>query len=193
MWAGGSFKFINKVWDLTSFIDDNKYQFPEKNITDDLEHKLNETIKSVTRNIENFHFNKAVANIYELINGLQNALQKKTIAKKYLINVFKNIALLLQPFIPHFSEELWSLLGEKDLAFSQNWPRTSQIIKKIEYNIAIQINGKTKDILKLNYTPEKEAVIKIIEKKEKFKKFIEKKEVRRVIYVPNKVLNIVIN
>ena len=191
--VSGSFKFINKVWDLTSFIDDNKYQFPEKNITDDLEHKLNETIKSVTRNIENFHFNKAVANIYELINSLQNALQKKTIAKKYLINVFKKIALLLQPFVPHFSEELWSLLGEKHLAFSQKWPRTSKIIKKIEYNIAIQINGKTKDILKLNYTPEKEAVIKILEKKKEFNKFIEKKEIKRVIYVPNKVVNIVIN
>ena len=79
------------------------------------------------------------------------------------------------------------------MAFSQKWPRTSQIIKKIEYNIAIQINGKTKDILKLNYTPEKEAVIKILEKKERFNKFIEKKEIKRVIYVPNKVLNIVMN
>ena len=65
--------------------------------------------------------------------------------------------------------------------------------KKTEYNIAIQINGRTKDILKFNYTPKKEAIIKIIEKKEKLKKFIEKKEVKRIIYVPNKVLNIVID
>ena len=100
---------------------------------------------------------------------------------------------MLHPFIPHFSEELWSLLREKALAYDQEWPKTSHINKKIEYNIALQINGRTKDILKLNYTPEKEAVIKIIEKKEKFKKFIEKKEIKRVIYVPNKVLNIVIN
>ena len=191
--VAGSFKFINKIWDLAGFIDDTKYQFPKKNITNDLEHKLNETIKSVTKNIESFHFNKAVANIYELTNNLQNVLRKKLISKDYLIKFFKNIALLLHPFIPHFSEELWSLLGGKALAYDQEWPKTSHMVKTIEYNIALQINGRTKDILKLNYTPEKEAVIKIIEKKEKFKKFIEKKEIKRVIYVPNKVLNIVIN
>ena len=191
--VAGSFKFINKVWDLVSFIKNKKNQFPKKNITDDLEHKLNETIQNVTKNIEGFHFNKAVANIYELINNLQEALRKKTVAKDYLIKVFKNVALLLQPFTPHFSEELWSILGEKNLAYSQKWPKASHINKKIEYNIAIQINGKTKDILKLNYAPEKETVIKIIEKKEKFYKLFEKKEVKRIIYVPNKVLNIVIN
>ena len=99
----------------------------------------------------------------------------------------------MQPFTPHFSEELWSLLGEKNLAYSQKWPKTSHINKKTEHNIAIQINGRTKDILKLNYTPKKEVIIKILEKKEKINKLIEKKEIKRVIYVPNKVLNIVIN
>ena len=153
MAVAGSFKFINKVWDLTNFIEDKKYQFPKKNLTDDLEHRLNETIKNVTKNIEGFYFNKAVANIYEFINSLQDALKNKTITKDYLIKVFKNIALLLQPFTPHFSEELWSLLGEKYLAYSQKWPKPSHINKKTEHNIAIQINGKTKDILKLKLYP----------------------------------------
>ena len=89
---------------------------------------------NITNNIDTFHYNKAIANIYELINTLQTNIKKGAVSKKCVILTLKNLSLLLQPFVPHLSEELWKLLGENDMVINQKWPKTLGINKKTSYN-----------------------------------------------------------
>ena len=188
----GSYKFINKVWDLSNQVvslDDN---ISNINTNNDLEELVNSSILEVTKNIEDFHFNKGVANIYKLINGIGKNLAENTASKKSLLLSIKNLSLLLQPFVPHLSEELWSLLGSQDLSINQNWPKPEGEFKIKSHNVAIQINGKIKTLLSLTFTPEKEEIINIVKKEKKVQDNLKDKKIIKIIYVPNKVVNYVV-
>ena len=94
-----------------------------------------------------FHYNKAIANIHEFINNAQKFIINKTVSKKEAIDSFKKLSLIIQPFIPHLSEEIWKKFGGKKLAIEQDWPMVDESLLVKNFNIAIQINGKTKEIL----------------------------------------------
>ena len=94
--------------------------------------------------------------------------------------------------MPHLSEELWRLLGEKGLAILQKWPESLNIIKKTNYKIAIQINGKTKEIIEMDFTPNEKEMLDILKNNNKIKKMIVDKKIKRSIYVPKKIINILI-
>ena len=189
----GSYKFINKIWSLSNNIINNNFDYVLTTIDDNLIYeKLDETIIKVTENIDLFQYNKAVANIYELINLLQKLINSKKISKISCIKTIKTISLLIQPFIPHLSEEIWFLLGEKGLAISQEWPSRLNISKKNNFIIAIQINGKTKDVITLRHTPTEKEFHELLKKNKKIKKIIMNKEITRSIYIPNKIINILI-
>ena len=79
-------------------------------------------IKKVTDNIDLFHYNKAIANIHEFINNAQKFIINETVSKEEAINSFKKLSLVIQPFIPHLSEEIWKKFGGKKLAIEQDWP-----------------------------------------------------------------------
>ena len=158
---GGSFKFINKIWRLVNEIISTKES--DFNDLDDksLDTYLNTAIINITKNIEAFHFNKSVANVYELINSIQKIVDKKSASKKSLIICFKNLALLLQPFIPHLSEEIWKELKGSNFAVNQLWPKISSEVKIDKNKIAVQINGKTRAILEVQKETIQEKVEKI--------------------------------
>tara|TARA_B110000116_G_C16795777_1_gene566612 strand:- start:929 stop:3463 length:2535 start_codon:yes stop_codon:yes gene_type:complete len=188
----GSFKFINKVWDIANDIIENFKGSSNERGDGPMLEKIDETITSITKNIVSFQYNKAVANIYELLNALQKKILDKSISKKTALISIKNLSLLLQPFTPHLSEELWILVGDKNLAIEQKWPEPlGYHVKKI-YNVAIQINGKIRGIIELNDTPEEGDLIKKIEKIEKIKTIMGDKEIIRSIYIPNKIINILL-
>jgi Leucyl-tRNA synthetase len=109
----GSFKFINKIWGLAKDAQIIKNDSSNNELDNIINVKVNETIKNVTTNIEAFHYNKAIANIYELINLIQKNLYSSKLSLDSIKYAFKTLALLLQPFTPHISEELWKLLEEK--------------------------------------------------------------------------------
>jgi len=190
--ATGSYKFINKVWNLLQlFLSDD---YIENNKTDDqlLKEKTNDTIKNVTNNINAFHYNKSIANLYELINFLQKTIFNKSSSKNCLKESFKNLALLLQPFTPHLSEEVWKYLGLKGLAINQLWPKVLTAETAKIYKIAIQIDGKTREIIEFDVgIGEEEVKIKALNSK-KIKKMIDKKVIKKTIFVPKKILNIVL-
>ena len=189
----GSFKFINKIWSLSHNIINNNYDFVLTTNKDNLIYeKLDETIIRVTENIDLFQYNKAVANIYELINLLQKLINSKTISKTSCVKTIEIVSLLIQPFVPHLSEEIWFLLGGKGLAIAQKWPSKLNISKKNNFIVAIQVKGKTKDVISLKYTPTEKEFLEMLKKNIKIKKIIMNKEITRSIYVPNKIINILI-
>ena len=188
----GSYKFINKIWNLTKEVLNDSYNFSKSSNDNLLYAKLDETIENVTNNINAFQYNKSVANIYELINFLQKQLNNNAVSKNCVLETLKKLSLLLQPFIPHLSEELWSHLVGGDMAICQSWPIKIGMSKKSSYGMAIQVNGKTKDVILLDHTPEEKALFDILKNNNKIQKIIKNKKIIRTIYVPNRILNILI-
>jgi len=187
-----SFKLINKVWSLLQDSLSEKYQ-AENNDDEFLNEKADDTIENVTSNIESFHFNKSIANLYELINAIQKTVIERTVSKDCLKTTFKNLALLLQPFTPHLSEEMWNYLEGNDLAINQKWPKSSGIKRKKVCKIAIQIDGKTKEIMEFDVgLIEQHVKIKAFDNK-KINKMIDNKKIKKTIFVPDKIFNIVLS
>ena len=101
------------------------------------------------------------------------------------------LSIILQPFIPHISEEIWSSIGNNTLCVNQVW-LDEKVKKRIVIKIAVQINGKTKEIIEIDEKFTKEKVIEVAVENTKIKKNIFGKKIIREIYVPGKILNLVI-
>ncbi|MDC3075416.1 leucine--tRNA ligase [Pelagibacteraceae bacterium] len=183
-----SFKFINKVYELVDrFI---SYESIGKNNFEGID-KLKTIVNEVSENIELFQFNKSVAKIYEFVNILNDALLKKKISKDDFKWSLEKLSIILQPFVPHISEEMWSKLGYKTLCINQIWP-LEDVKKKAKLKIAVQINGKTRDVIEIEDKLSKEMVLETIKNSDKIKKYILDENIVREIYVPGKIVNLVV-
>ena len=183
-----SFKFINKLYETADKLNNYKSNNSENiDVVDTLKSIINE----VSENIENFQFNKSVAKIYEFVNIVNNSVLKKKLSEKNFKWSLEKLSIILQPFVPHISEEIWLNLGNKTLCISESWP-TEEVKKKTSIKIAIQINGKTKEIIQIEDKISKEEVLEIVKKNNKIKKNLIGKNVIREIYVPGKIVNLVV-
>ena len=183
-----SFKFINKLYE---FIDRYKNYKPAKKSSYDKLEDLKIIINQISDNIEAFQFNKSVAKIYEFVNILTDIVSKNQLSKNNFEWSLKKLSIILQPFVPHISEEIWSSLGNNSLCINEKWVR-EDVKKKPKLKIAIQINGKTKEIMEIDDSLKKEDVLVIIKNNDKIKKVIVGKKILREIYVPGKIVNLVI-
>ena len=183
-----SFKFINKLYETSEKL--NNY---ESNNSEDVDviNNLKSIINEVSENIESFQFNKSVAKIYEFVNILSSSVLQNKLSKENFKWSLGKLSIILQPFIPHISEEIWSNLGNKTLCINEAWP-IEEVKKKSAINIAIQINGKTKEIIQIDNKITKEEVLDIVKNNDKIKKSLMGKNVIREIYVPGKIVNLVI-
>ena len=93
--------------------------------------------------------------------------------------------------MPHISEEIWSRLGNETLCINENWP-LEDVKKKSELKIAIQINGKTREVIEINNNFSKEKILEVVKSNDKIKKKLIGKKIHREIYVPGKIVNLVI-
>ena len=182
-----SFKFINKLYELVgkykNYESENSNSF---NVIDGLKSIINE----VTNNIESFQFNKSVAKIYEYVNILNEAISKDKISKQDFKWSLKKLSLILQPFVPHISEEIWFNVDGNSLCINENWP-IEEVKKKSKIKIAVQINGKMKQIIEIDGAISKEDLLKTVKNNEKINKILLDKKILREIYVPGKIVNIV--
>ncbi len=183
-----SFRFINKLYELVDKYK-NHQSYNDGNSKDI--NKLKIIINEVAENIEAFQFNKSVAKIYEFVNILNDALLKNKLSQNNFKWSLEKLSIILQPFVPHISEEIWSSLGNKTLCINETWP-LEDVIRKSEIKIAVQINGKTKEIIEIEDKFSKEKVLEIVKLNDKIKKNLYGKNVVREIYVPGKIINLVI-
>jgi leucyl-tRNA synthetase len=179
---------LDKVWNLFG---KEKSVIPEEE-DKEIEKLIHKTIKKVTEDIENFRFNTAVSALMILVNELQN--------KNYGIWHLKTLLLLLAPFAPHISEELWQKHFVKTSNFRlqnsilrQPWPKYDpKLIKEEMITLVIQVNGKVRDKIEVEADISEEKAKELALSCEKIKKWIEGKEIKKVIFVPGKLINIVI-
>ena len=148
-------------------------------------------INEISSNIEGFHFNKSVAKIYEYVNLLTSLILKKTIQEKELPEIIKNLTIVIHPFIPHISEEIWNKIGESGLCATASWPVIKENIKSKVFKMPIQINGKVKSLISVEDEEEKDVILEKVMKDEKIIKNIKNKKIIKTIFVKNKIVNLV--
>lgn len=204
----GAYRFINRIYLLvqenreilnkkySETIVENRNKYDES-----LQRKTHLTIKKVTESMEdNFHFNTAIAAIMELLNELttfkQNVLdinEKSSESDKIFKESMESIILMISPFSPHVSEELWKEMGEEGYIFNASWPK---FIEKLtisnEVTIAVQVNGKLRGTLVTKIDSTENEVFEKALQISNVSQFIEGKEIVKKILVKNKLLNIVV-
>ena len=122
---------------------------------------------------------------------MNDAIVKKSLNKSSFEWSLKKLSIILQPFVPHISEELWSNLGGVGLCIDEIWNK-EEINKKVTLKIALQINGKTKDVIEIEDNLTKEEVFEIVKSNNKIKNTLKGKSILKEVYVPGKIMNLVI-
>ncbi len=175
----GSRRFIERVYRLNSKISNNKTN-PE------LEKVLHKTIKKVNEDIENFAFNTAISSMMIFVN---EAEKHESIS----VSDFKMFLQILAPFAPHFTDELWHEMGEKKSIHISGWPKYNPK-KIIEDNlkIVVQVNGKVRAELSVSIDATEDQIKEIALNDQTVVSWTEGKEIKRVIYVKGRLVNIVI-
>jgi leucyl-tRNA synthetase len=192
----GCARFIHRLFSMQEQVVSFKGTAISKDspLSEQLLKVLHSTIKFVTEDIEKFRLNKAIARLRELFNALNDAIGVTNHnCEKIIYEGFEALIRMLNPFIPHITEELWQLLNNKTILIEHTWPTYEEkYLTSSTVTIAIQINGKlraTHDFASdVKEAEAKEIALSI----ENVKKFIEGKEIKKIIIVPNKIINIVV-
>tara|TARA_Y100000389_G_scaffold189532_1_gene213394 strand:+ start:5583 stop:8096 length:2514 start_codon:yes stop_codon:yes gene_type:complete len=181
-------KFLQKIWDLNCLISARE----DKTIDIEIEKKfslgINNYISKIDNSIKNFRFNVSIANFYELYKYFKENLNAK-IGNKLLIENLVKMMKLLIPFAPHLANECLEYLNCKH---SYKWPEVDQKNVLDEIKLAVQINGKTRDIVTIKKDLNEEEIRKIILDQSKAKKYILNQKISKTIFVKNKIVNYII-
>ena len=175
----GIYRFLNKIWKVVSLPDSDKLDSK----TDQLMHQ---TIKVVTDDLCKMKFNTSISRLMELVNSVSGKDSISPIFKK-------NITLLLAPFAPHLSEEIWSMIGNNHSIFNESWPKYNSLkLQKDEINIVIQVNGKVRANISLPKGLDKGNILNQCKKLDNIVKYLDGNELIKEIYVPEKIVNFVV-
>jgi leucyl-tRNA synthetase len=177
----GAWRFVQRLWRLFDGLDDAAGE------DKDLERRLHRTIAGVAGDIEALTFNKAVARLYELVNAVEKARPSAS-----RTNTIRTIVRIVAPMVPHLAEEAWAAMGNAGLIADAPWPDVDPaLLVDDEVTIAVQVNGKLRDTLVMPKGAPKESVEAAALAAEKIVRSLEGKAPRKVIIVPDRLVNIV--
>ena len=179
----GVFRFLNRIWNLGIEQINNKWSAKD---TTETKKSLHQAIKRVTKDIEGLSFNTAISGMMECLNTFQ---ENKGIKK----DTFEDFLKILAPFAPHITEELWQMLKHKKSIHLEKWPKYNEkfLVEK-NFDLIVQINGKVKDKIKAPIDITQENAEKLVMKQEKIKQILNGQIPKKVIFVKNRLINIVI-
>ena len=187
-----SFKFIQKLWVLNQKILDEIDLDHSKNSNNNLEKITNKFIYDVQKNIENFSYNKIIANFHEVYSALNKVLNDKLDKINWCKN-YSNILITMCPVIPHFVNECLEMLDQKGYKKEFIWPQIDKgLLKSDKINFVIQINGKTRGILNLAINIKEKELLDKVKEDPKIGNHLKNKEFKKTIFIPNKLINIII-
>ena len=186
-----SYKFVQKFWVLhkkiiNKILENKKYNQVKQ---DSLNRFTNVLIDKVTKNLEKFHYNVIVANLYETYNFLIKEINKDLNSDDLLEN-YESILKIMRPIIPHLTAECLNELNTKN---QDNWPKVNEeYILDNEINIVIQINGKKRSIINIEKNLDEKTIVTAVKEDANIKKFLENNIIIRTIYVKNKLINLIL-
>ncbi|WP_417612393.1 leucine--tRNA ligase [Parasphingorhabdus sp.] len=182
----GSWRFMNRLWRLfISVADESGAPDAEDKA---LKRKLHQTIAGVADDVEALSFNKAVAKIFELVNMIE-----KSAPSVDRNDAIRTLSRIVAPMVPHIAEEAWALFGESELIAKAAWPEVDEsLLVEDEVTIAIQVRGKLRDTITVAKGSSKEQLEALALASEKVQRSLDGAEVKKVIVVPDRLVNIVI-
>ena len=181
-------KFLQKIWNLNYLVSIRKDRKSNKEFEKKFTLEINDLILKIDNSIQNFRFNVSIAHFYELYKILKNYLESE-VSNKALTENLTDIMKLMIPFTPHLANECLELLSCKTV---NQWPKIDKKNVLEEVNLAVQINGKTRDIIPVKKDLLEKEIANIILEKSKAKKYIEDKKIIKTIFVKNKIINYII-
>ena len=189
----GAYKYIQKIWSTYEKI--KIYENKNKNeINNKLIKNTNILIKEITECVEKFHINVAVAKLYVFLTNINEEIDKQTIGKEEIINVYKKYLIIISAFIPYVANECWEkITGKQDINL-QEWPQIDDsLLRKENYDIVIQINGKKRAIINATNNESEENILSKSLAIKNIQVILDKKIIEKKIFIKNKLLNIVTN
>ena len=182
-----AYKFVQKFWLLHNKIINNNKRFTVFN--NELEEFTNQIINQINLNLEKFRYNVLIANFHEIYNFLNKILSKEDWGNNFVDNYLK-ILKVMTPVIPHFTNEcIGNLISEKNL----KWPKVDKkYLNTKKYTIVVQINGKKRGLIETEQQLEQVELLRNIKNKTDINKFFIEKEIGKVIFIKNKLINIIL-
>ncbi len=203
----GAYRFIKRLWKIVySHLSEKRERLLPATETlyvnlpaltneqQKLRRKIHQTIAKVTDDIHHRHtFNTAISAVMEMLNHLHKFNAKTELDNLLIQEAIENAVLLLSPIIPHVCETLWSALGHEGMVCTANWPKTDKkALIENEKLIVIQVNGKLRSKITVAADVSKQQLESLALADEHAAKFTENKQIRKVIVVPGKLVNIVV-
>ncbi len=190
----GSYRFLNRLWRLVVSYKDLTAKPVEADTSrlKELSFMINSTIKRVSKDFEDYHFNTAIAACMELVNFMQNFNPDNEKEKALFAYSLEKLIILISPIAPHIANELWEMTGHKDIVEEQEWPEYDEkALQKDVVTVAVTVNGKLRDTMEVGVDATKESVFEQAKQSHKVKRHIDGKNIKKVIFVKNKLINIV--
>ena len=187
----GMSRWLKRVWHLASV------QYQEKEFDADAQKEclraMHKTIRKATEDMERFRFNTMLSALMEYSNLLSKLQENGSIKCSVWAETVRTLLLLLAPSVPHMAEELWQQLGYTYSIHNQSWPRWDrELASDEEITLVIQVNGKLRDKLSVPADISEQAATQMAFEQERIKGYIEGKTIVNTIYVPGRLLNIVL-
>jgi len=184
----GMTRFLNGVWRnlVGEEEEDRGSKIEDREIPDSIDRQMNRTIKKVGEDIEGLRFNTAIAKLIELNNemGRLEAIGRR---------LAENFVLMLAPFAPHISEEIWSRLGQDQSLARHPWPVFDPAkLQETNIELPVQVNGKLRDKIVVPAESDEATILATAERAEKVRPWVEGKTIVKRLYVPKKLVNFVV-
>ena len=185
----GVSRWVHRLWNLVL----EGYTSSGASGDEELRRLEHQTIKKVTEDIDRTRFNTMVAALMEYSNYLGKVRESGTVSGAAWKDAVRTLLLLLAPSAPHLAEELWERCGYTYSIHSQGWPEWDEsLVTRDEFTLVVQVNGKIRDKLTVPVTVAEDEAKRLAAEQEKVKPHLEGKQVVKVIYVPGKLVNIVV-
>ena len=182
-------KFLQKLWNLNHQISTRKDKKTNQDLDKKFELGINSLIVKIDDTIENFRFNVSIAHFYEMYSFFKDNLNTEISNKTLKNNMIKMMKLMI-PFTPHLAHECLEFTNCSDVS---NWPKIDKKNILDEISLAVQINGKTRDVISIKKDMDEKSITKIINQFSKAKKHLDRKKIIKTIFVKNKIINYIVS
>ena len=191
--VAGAWRFVNRLWRLVASRADSlpaPETAPSGGAENPLRRAVHAAVAGVTEDLESFHFNRAVARVHELVNAISEAGAAADGA--VLREALETVALMIGPMMPHLAEELWSMMGHRTPVAETPWPEAdARLLVDDTVTIAVQVRGKLRGTVELARDADQKAAEELALSLPTVVAAIGGGEIRKVVYVPNRIINVI--
>jgi leucyl-tRNA synthetase len=187
----GITRWLNRVWSLV--LEPASFGGVDEEATRELERQRHRTVRVVTDDLENFRFNTMLARLMEYTSFLARAKEAGNVAQGAWQDAIGALMLMIAPSAPHIAEELWARTGHPYSVHQQSWPQYDEALAAAEtFTLVVQVNGRLRDRIDVPVGISEAEAKELAQASDKVRPYTEGQQVARVVYVPGRLVNIVL-